>query len=51
MVYTGTANTIKYRRIPSLGFRESNEYRGHFFMSIYTVKEIHSKNWVELPID
>ena len=32
MVYTGTTNTSKIRRIPSISLRESTGDGGHFFM-------------------
>ena len=46
MVYTGTTNTSKRRSISGISLRESNEDRGHFFMLLYTRKDIHSNDWL-----
>ena len=51
IVYTGTTTIINRRSIPIISLRESNEDVGHFFMSMYTVKYIHSNDWVESHID
>ena len=51
MVYTDKKNTLKISSIHIIALRESHKYGGHFFMSIYTRKEIHSNDWVELPIE
>ena len=51
MVYTGTTNTLKIRSIPIIALRVHNEDRGHFFMSLYTSKDIHSNGWVESLIE
>ena len=51
MFYTGTTNTLNRRSIPSIALREYNEDEVHFFMSLYTRKDILSDDWVELPID
>ena len=51
MAYTGTKNTLKRRRIPSIDLRELNEDRGKFLMLLYTRKDIHSDDWVGLTID
>ena len=44
MVYICTRDNINHSRIPSITLRESKEYGGNFFMSLYTVKEIHINN-------
>ena len=46
MVYIGTTNTLKRRSTPSIALRGLNEDVGHFFMSIYTGKDISSNDWV-----
>lgn len=51
MVYIGTQNNMKRRGVPAIALRESNEAGGHYFMSLYTGKELHSNSWDELPID
>ena len=51
MVYTGTTNTFKRRSIPIISLRGYNEDRGQLFVSLYTRKDIHGYDWVELPID
>ena len=50
MLYTGTTNTSNIGSIPIFSLRGSNEYGGHLLMLMYTRKNIHSNNWVELPI-
>ena len=51
MVYTGPTKKLKIRTTPSIVLGESNEYGGHFFMLLYTRKDIHRYDWVELTID
>ena len=49
-VYATTTNNMKSRCIPAIALKPSNEWGGHFFMSLWTGKRIHGYNWVELPI-
>ena len=51
MVYTGTDNKMNARSIPAIALNASNEHGGHYFMSLYSGKRIHSYEWRELPID
>ena len=51
MVYTGTNNKMDARSIPAIALNSSNEHGGHYFMSLYSGKRIHSYEWKELPID
>ena len=51
MVYTGTNNKMDARSIPAIALNASNEHGGHYFMSLYSGKRIHSYEWKELPID
>ena len=46
MVYTGTTITLNRISMPSIALRESNEEGVHFFVSLYTGKEIHSNDWL-----
>ena len=46
-----TTNTMKSRKLPCISLGPSNEWGGHFFMSLYTGKKIHAYDWTELPID
>ena len=51
MVYTGTTDEMKRRSVPGITLNESNDHGGHYFMSLYTGKRLHSYQWTELPID
>ena len=51
MVYIGTKNNMDARSIPAIALNASNEHGGHYFMSLYSGKRIHSYEWKELPID
>ena len=51
MVYTGTNNKMDARNIPVIALNASNEHGGHYFMSLYSGKRMHSYEWKELPID
>ena len=51
MVYFGTNNRMDTRSIPAIALNASNEHGGHYFMSLYSGKRIHSYEWKELPID
>jgi len=44
-------NTQQKRSIPSIALNEANEKDSQFFMSLETGRKIHSKKWIELPID
>ena len=46
MVYKETKNNMEHRRIHSIALRESNKDEGHFFMSLYTEKDIHNNYWM-----
>ena len=50
-VYTGTNNTMKSRSVPGIALGPSNEWGGHYFMSLYTGKRLHSYHWKSLPMD
>ena len=39
-VFTKTTNTMKSRRVPGISLGPSNEWGGHYFMSLYTGKKI-----------
>ena len=51
MVYNGTTNDMKRSSVPAIAFNKSSDHGSHYFISIYTVKLIHSCQWSELPID
>ena len=51
MVYVGTHNNMKKGSVPAIALNASNEEGGYFFMSLYSVKRLHSYIWEELPID
>ena len=34
-----------------MAMNASNHHGGHYFMSLYSGKRVHSYNWKELPID
>ena len=42
---------MKSRRVPAIALGPSNEWGGHYFMSLYTGKKLHSYDWIETPID
>ena len=48
---TKTSNDMKPRKVPCIALGPSNEWGGHYFMSLYTGKRIHSYDWDEVPID
>ena len=50
MVYTGTKNNMKRRSIPSIALRKSKKDGESLFIPLYNRKEIHSENWMELPM-
>ena len=51
MVCTDTTKTLKIRRTPSIALNKYNEGGGQLFMLLYTEKENHRNDWVELSID
>jgi hypothetical protein len=51
MVYVGTKNNMDRRSVPAIALSPSNMHGGHYFMSLYTRKRLHSYEWDELPID
>ena len=51
MVFIGTTNTLHTRSVPAVAINPSNYHGGHYFMSLYSGKRLHSYNWEELPID
>ena len=50
MVYTATNNKLEARSVPAVALNSSNEHGGHYFMSLYSGRRIHSYEWKELPI-
>ena len=51
MVYTGTTNDMKISSVPYIVLNESNDHGGHYLMSLYTGKRLHSYQCTELPLD
>ena len=51
MVYAGTKNNMKGRSVPAIALRPSNEWGGHFFMSLLSGKQLHAYIFEELPIN
>jgi hypothetical protein len=51
MVYIGTKNNMTRRSVPAIALNPSNMHGGHYFMSLYSGKRLHSYEWDELPID
>jgi hypothetical protein len=51
MVYIGTKNNMSRRSVPAIALNPSNMHGGHYFMSLYSGKRLHSYEWDELPID
>ena len=45
MVYAGTNNKMDARSLPAIALNLSNEHGGHYFMSLYSGKRIHSYEW------
>ena len=50
IVYTGIKNNLICRSIPEIVLRESRKDGEHLFMYLYTGKEIHIYEWMELLI-
>ena len=51
MVYIRTKNDMKRRSVPDIALNESNNHGGHYFMSLYTEKRLHSYQFTEIQID
>ena len=51
MVHSDTKNNMKARSVPSIALNPSNMHGGHYFMSLYSGKVLHSYNWEEIPIN
>jgi hypothetical protein len=51
LVYVGTKSDQSARSVPAIALNPSNEHGGHYFMSLYSGKRLHSYEWKELPID
>ena len=51
MVYTGTKNDMKRRSVLSIALNKSNDHKGHYSISIYTGKFLHSYQWTYITID
>ena len=51
IAYTSTTNDMKPRAVPSIALKSADGYMRHYFMSLHSGKQIHSKKWTELPID
>ena len=50
MVYIGTKNNMKARSIPAISLAPSNQWGGHYFMSLISGKKVHGYKWNVLPI-
>ena len=50
LVYIGTTNSMKIRSVPVIALRDSNQYGGHYSMSLYIRKNIHGYHWGKIPI-
>ena len=42
---------MKASSVPEIALNPSNEHGGHYFMSLYSGRRLHSYEWRELPID
>ena len=51
LFYTGTSNGSSIRIIPSIALNESKNHGGHYSMSLYTGKRLHSYEYTKLPIE
>lgn len=49
-VFDSSDNTMYKRSIPAIALRPSNNQGGYYFMSLNTGRQIHSYQWIELPI-
>ena len=50
LVYVTTNNNMKARSVTAISLSPSNQWGGHYFMSLTSGKKIHGFKWVELPI-
>ena len=50
LVWVRTTNDMTRRAIPCIALRQSNRQGGHYFMSLYSGRRIHSYHWESLPI-
>ena len=50
MIYIGTKNNMKARSVPGISLAPSNQWGGHYFMSLISGKKIHGYKWTEIPI-
>ena len=50
MIYIGTKNNMKARSVPGIVLAPSNEWGGHYFMSLLSGKRVHGYTWTEVPI-
>ena len=44
-----TTNTNKYRTVPAIAIRPSNDRGGYYFLSLLTGRVLHCQQWTELP--
>ena len=51
IAYTTTTNDMRPRAVPSIALKSADGSKRHYFMSLHSGKQIHSKKWTELPID
>ena len=42
---------MKRRSVSTIALKASNDNFGHYFMSVYSGRELYSNQWDELPID
>ena len=50
-VYICTINRTKQITVENIALQPENEWGGHYFMSLVTVKQLHTYIWTELPIN
>ena len=50
MIYISTKNNMKARSVPGIALAPSNEWGGHYFMSLLSGKRVHGYTWTEVPI-
>jgi hypothetical protein len=51
LVYIGTKNDQSARSVLAIALNPSNKHGGHYFIPLYSSKQLHSCEWKELPID
>ena len=49
MAYVGTNNSMEARSVPAISLKQSNIFGGYFFLSLESMRVLHSRKWVELP--